>query len=142
MKVAGVIEGFYGRPWSWPERERMVEFMAARALNFFAYAPKNDPLHRDRWREPYLPDEVDAFRRFARRCARLGVEFSFGVSPLGFDHGGGGDFDRLWEKLAMLAEAGVSSFGILMDDMPTTGAAVQIELLNRLWDRLRERRPH
>jgi hyaluronoglucosaminidase len=136
--IAGVIEGFYGRPWSWRERERMADFMAANALNFLAYAPKNDPLHRDRWREPYLPDEVERFHRFARRCDRLGIEFAFGVSPLRFDYSSGTDFDLLWDKLATFAAAGIRSFGLLMDDMPAADAAAQVELVNRIWEGLRD----
>ncbi len=116
----------------------MADFMAANALNFLTYAPKNDPLHRDRWREPYLPDEVERFGRFARRCDRLGIEFAVGVSPLRFDYRSDRDFDLLWDKLAVFAAAGIRSFGLLMDDMPAVEPAPQVELVNTIWERLRE----
>jgi hyaluronoglucosaminidase len=133
-----VIEGFYGRPWSWPERERMVAFAAAAGLNLYFHAPKNDPLHRDRWRDPYLPDELERFRRLAALCRRLGVELSVGVSPLGFDYSRASEYDDLWNKLASLTGAGVRSFGILMDDMAPGAVERQVELVNWTLARLRE----
>ena len=30
--VLGIIEGFYGRPWSWPQRESMLEFASRQIL--------------------------------------------------------------------------------------------------------------
>jgi hyaluronoglucosaminidase len=50
-----VIEGFYGPPWSHDARLEVVEFLAGYAMNAYVYAPKSDPKHRERWRDPYDP---------------------------------------------------------------------------------------
>ncbi|HEY4397239.1 MAG TPA: beta-N-acetylglucosaminidase domain-containing protein, partial [Acidimicrobiia bacterium] len=48
VPLRGVIEGFYGRPWSLTDRLEMIEFLAERGMNAYVYAPKSDPKHRDR----------------------------------------------------------------------------------------------
>jgi hyaluronoglucosaminidase len=135
--VLGIVEGFYGRPWSWAQRESMLEFLAARGFNFYFYAPKNDPLHRNRWREPYLEAELERFERFGRRCIRLGIELCVGVSPLRYRHGERGELELLWSKLEAFRRAGIRSFGILLDDMAPSDVRKQVGLLNSVWERLR-----
>src|SRR5512136_1855506 len=51
--MRGVIEGYYGRPWSGDARRDVIAFMGFHHLNTFVYAPKNDDYHRARWRETY-----------------------------------------------------------------------------------------
>ncbi|HYF79370.1 MAG TPA: protein O-GlcNAcase [Symbiobacteriaceae bacterium] len=116
--VRGVIEGFYGRPWSWAERNSMVDFLGAHGYNMFAYAPKNDPIHRKRWHEPYLPVELRRFSELMERCARHGIEFVFGISPMKFHYSDPAHFEQLWQKLAPMYAMGVRSFALLLDDMP------------------------
>jgi len=42
----GIIEGYYGAPWSWAERAAQVDFLAPHGYGFFTYAPKADPFLR------------------------------------------------------------------------------------------------
>ena len=42
----GVIEGFYGPPWSDAERRTLLDWMARFGLGTWLYAPKDDPWHR------------------------------------------------------------------------------------------------
>src|SRR5689334_16005637 len=46
--LRGVVEGYYGRPWSGDARRAVIRFMGAHGLDTFVYGPKNDPWHRDR----------------------------------------------------------------------------------------------
>ena len=57
MFLSGVIEGFYGPPWSEGERATLFEQMAAWGLDTYLYCPKDDLHHRAMWREPYGPEE-------------------------------------------------------------------------------------
>lgn len=128
--VRGVIEGFYGPPWLWAERQRLVSFLAAHGFTAYAYAPKNDPLHRDRWREPYLPEEWERFAELARQCTETGITFVFGISPLGlrFQRRGArvvcdpDDLAALVAKIAAADAVGVRTFCLLVDDMPVRAA--------------------
>jgi len=43
----GIVEGFFGPPWSIEQRCAMFEFGAKHAMNTYLYAPKDDPYHRE-----------------------------------------------------------------------------------------------
>ncbi len=49
--LRGVVEGYYGRPWSDEARRDVIRAIGREGMNAFVYGPKNDPYHRDRWRE-------------------------------------------------------------------------------------------
>ncbi|MDE6146307.1 MAG: beta-N-acetylglucosaminidase domain-containing protein, partial [Muribaculaceae bacterium] len=53
IPIRGVIEGFYGNPWSHEARISMFEFMGRHKMNEYTYGPKNDPYHRGSWATPY-----------------------------------------------------------------------------------------
>ena len=81
VAVRGVIEGFYGPPWSHDARLALVDFLAARQMNAYVYAPKSDPKHREAWRDPYEPADARRFAELTARCRAVGVRFGFAVSP-------------------------------------------------------------
>lgn len=53
MQYRGVIEGFYGWPWSFEDRLSFDEFAKRYKLNYYAYGPKSDPYHLSKWNEEY-----------------------------------------------------------------------------------------
>ena len=114
----GVIEGFYGRPWSWAERRGVVAALAPHGYRFHLYAPKADDHLRRRWREPHPPGEAAELAGFGDACRSLGVRFGVGLSPFelhaNFDAAGR---DALAAKLTMLDDIGVQVLAILFDDM-------------------------
>jgi hyaluronoglucosaminidase len=114
----GLIEGYYGRPWSWEERRETAAFLAGHGYGFFIYAPKADAFLRRRWREPHPVQAADALRAFAAHCAGLGVDFGVGLSPFEVYR----DFNSeakaaLAGKLDQLDDLGVNKLAILFDDM-------------------------
>ena len=114
----GIVEGFYGRPWSWREREDAVAFLAPHGYRFFLYAPKGDPYLRRLWREPHPRETADGLAALAERCRREGVRFGVGVSPYeifaGFDAAAR---QALGAKLEFLDGLGVQDLALLFDDM-------------------------
>jgi hyaluronoglucosaminidase len=142
--LRGVIEGFYGPPWSHPDRLAVIEFLAERGMNAYVYAPKSDPKHRDRWRDAYDAAEIAAFRTLAEHTTRQGTRFGFALSPgLDIDYRSDRDRDVLLEKLAPLLDAGVQWVVLALDDITNRpGLAVeQAELTAWLLDALCSRRP-
>jgi hyaluronoglucosaminidase len=117
--MRGVVEGYYGRPWPAASRRAVIRFLGAHGLTTFLYAPKNDELHRERWREPYPRADLNEFRRTARAARRAGVRFMYGISP-GLDvcYSCREDAGALREKLAQLGRTGISRFALLLDDTP------------------------
>jgi hypothetical protein len=114
----GIIEGFFGRPYSWQERADMVRALAPAGYGFYLYAPKVDAHLRRRWREPYPDAELEALATFAAVCRDEGVRFGVGLSPyelfLGFD---GQAKEALAAKLAQLDSLGLADLGVFFDDM-------------------------
>ncbi|MGD1100790.1 MAG: beta-N-acetylglucosaminidase domain-containing protein, partial [Terriglobia bacterium] len=52
----GVVEGFYGTPWTHQDRVDILRFEGAHSMNVYYYAPKGDPYHRKLWRDAYPPE--------------------------------------------------------------------------------------
>jgi len=77
----GVIEGFYGRPWSHAERLDAFAWMQAHGMNLYVHAPKDDPFQRANWRDPYPADAAAAMTAEASAAAAAGVSFVPNVSP-------------------------------------------------------------
>ena len=141
--VRGIVEGFYGVPWSHDARLDAITFLAPRGLNAYVYAPKDDAKHRAAWRDPYDGEELEHFRVLAAHAERHGAQFGFAISP-GLDMTYDADADRaaLYDKLSPLVDAGVPWFLLLVDDIsmrPGLGAE-HADLAAWLWDRLREAR--
>jgi len=142
VPLRGVIEGFYGSPWSFTDRWSVIEFLAARGMNAYVYAPKSDPKHRDRWRDPYDASELTDFRRLTGHTERNHTRFGFALSPgLDIEYGSARDRDVLVEKLAPLLDLGVAWVVLALDDIPNRpGLAVeQAELAAWLLAVLRDR---
>jgi len=114
----GVIEGFYGRPWTWEEREATVWFLAPHGYRFYIYAPKADPYLRRRWQEDHPTDVADSLKALAAACRKARVRFGAGVSPFeAYNDFSGSVRDALARKLAFLDDVGVEDLAILFDDM-------------------------
>jgi hypothetical protein len=137
---SGVIEGFYGIPWSWVERERMFATQAMLGLGIYLYAPKDDPLHRALWRQPYPIDDMDRFRALASRARDLGIRMIFGISPFIDYADNDTDYAILRDKIQAFLDAGFSGYAILADDIEfapgiqVDGAlgALHVSITNRL----------
>jgi hypothetical protein len=118
---AGVIEGFYGPPWSWDARLEVAEWCADRGMTHYVYAPKDDPKHRERWREPYDASELAGFERFALQGRlRLGFAISPGLS-MAYDE----DDDRraLAAKVDQVVDVGARLVVLALDDIPFGGGS-------------------
>lgn len=52
LKERGIIEGFYGKPYSSEVRKDLLRFMMRNKMNCYVYGPKSDPYHSGKWSEP------------------------------------------------------------------------------------------
>ncbi|MEA2576834.1 MAG: hyaluronoglucosaminidase [Chloroflexota bacterium] len=151
FEIRGVIEGFYGNPGTRLHRLELIEFIAARGMNTFVYAPKDDPLVRRAWREPYRGDDLDRLTELIDCCRRHGVELVYCVSPgLSIQYSGDGDLEALAAKLSSVAALGVRRCGLLLDDIPPelqhgadramfgTLAEAHAHLIRRVFERLED----
>ncbi|MBN1477847.1 beta-N-acetylglucosaminidase domain-containing protein [Candidatus Sumerlaeota bacterium] len=150
----GIVEGFYGDPWSHEERLDMIEFLGDHGLDLYIYAPKEDPQHRQSWREPYGEERMDEFRELVASCEAVGVNLCFAMSP-GVDmvYTDPDDQMALLDKLTCLHESGVTHFALFLDDIDPdrmdeadrerfdTAAEAHMYLCNTVLEQLLEREP-
>jgi hyaluronoglucosaminidase len=87
----------------------------------YLYAPKEDPLHRRDWREPYPPAWRKRFGALARGARRRGVDLIPGMAPgLSFDYRSAADYRTLLGKLRAFRRLGCRTLALLMDDIPAS----------------------
>ncbi|HWM34963.1 MAG TPA: protein O-GlcNAcase [Pseudolysinimonas sp.] len=117
--VRGIIEGFYGTPWTHAQRLDMIAFIGELGMNTFVYAPKDDPLLRREWRDPYDGDALRALGELIAACGLAGVDFVFAVSPgLSMRYSEPSDADALVRKFSQVRELGGAGAALLLDDIP------------------------
>jgi len=117
--IRGVVEGFYGTPWTYAERIDMLRFESQHGMNVYYYGPKDDPYHRRLWRESYPPGEMKQLGALAKAAKENFVDFSFAISPgLSMVYSSEADFRALASKLKSVFALGMSSFALFLDDVP------------------------
>jgi len=114
----GIIEGYFGKPWSWADRTHVMRTLAPHGYRFFIYAPKADEFLRRRWREPHPREMQEALAAFAASCRGAGVRFGVGLSPYEVYR----NFDdearaMLRGRITALDAFGLDDLAILFDDM-------------------------
>lgn len=116
--LLGIIEGYFGRRWSWADRAAVVRTLAPAGYRFFHYAPKGEEKLRREWREPFSDEDAQQLADFANLCRSLGMRFGVGLTPFGCNAGFGAE-DRmaLKAKLAQLDTIGIDDLALLFDDM-------------------------
>jgi hypothetical protein len=118
MAELGIIEGYFGKPWSWQERGFVMRLLARKGFSFFTFAPKDDAFLRQRWRERHPDAEFEQLAGFAQACRATGVRFGVGLSPyeayLSFDNA---TRAALADKLAQLDALQIDDLALLFDDM-------------------------
>src|SRR5262245_58146486 len=77
----GIVEGFFGPLWSMAHRRSLFEFGAARGMNTYLYAPKDDPYHRKLWRLAYPRDQWRQLVQLTRAAREQKIDFVYGFHP-------------------------------------------------------------
>ncbi len=119
FEIRGYIEGFYGKTWSNEKRLSVMRLMAKFGMNTFYYAPKDDIYHREKWRELYPENELDALKKLYDYATENQIDFAWCIGPgLTYRYTSEEDFNLLIEKIKSIYNIGVRSFGLLLDDIP------------------------
>ena len=135
MKYRGVVEGFYGTPWSHQVRLSLLDFYGQNKLNDYLYGPKDDPYHSSPyWRQPYPADQAKNIKELVAAAKKNRVNFIWAIHPGKDIRWNKADYDSLVGKFNMMYDLGVRSFAIFFDDIEGEGTnpQKQVELLNNL----------
>ena len=136
VSCRGVIEGFYGNPWSHEDRLRQFDFYGRHRLNIYVYGPKDDPYHRARWREPYPEAEAMRLKELVEAAHRNRVQFVWAIHPGGDIRWNRQDSLAVADKLDLMYGLGIRTFAVFFDDIGGEGARAekQAGLMNYLTD--------
>jgi hypothetical protein len=114
----GVIEGFFGRTWTFQERLDYAEFLRANDYHFFIYAPKADKYLRKSWQQEWPDDTASQLQNLIHYYQQAGLDFGIGLSP--FEIYKNYDTEArhyLLNKVERLNRLGVDILCLLFDDM-------------------------
>nr|XP_029134990.1 LOW QUALITY PROTEIN: protein O-GlcNAcase [Labrus bergylta] len=116
--ISGVVEGFYGRPWTMEQRKELFRRQQKWGLNTYLYAPKDDYKHRMFWRELYSVEEAEQLMTLISAAKEHGIEFIYAISPgLDITFSNQKEVSALKRKLDQVTHFGCKSFALLFDDI-------------------------
>ncbi|KAG7236374.1 hypothetical protein INR49_001071 [Caranx melampygus] len=116
--ISGVVEGFYGRPWTMEQRKELFRRQQKWGLNTYLYAPKDDYKHRMFWRELYSVEEAEQLMTLIGAAKEHGIEFIYAISPgLDITFSNQKEVSALKRKLDQVSHFGCKSFALLFDDI-------------------------
>lgn len=130
----GVVEGFYGTPWSHEARLRQLKFYGDNKMNTYIYGPKDDPYHSASWRQPYPEKEAAQLQELVRVAKDNEVDFVWAIHPGQDIKWNETDRNLVLDKFEKMYDLGLRSFAVFFDDISGEGtkAEKQAELLNYL----------
>lgn len=144
----GVVEGFYGRPWTFAQRRRVVGWLRRFGLNTYLHAPKDDLKHRVLWRKRLGTEEAAEFKELLAVCDRAKVRFIYALAPGWDEHFAKGAARSskssataiLKRRFRQLIDLGCTDFAVMFDDVPNLPSSQLADiarhhaaLANELW---------
>lgn len=153
VKNRGIIEGYYGVPYSAEVTKDLFRFMARYKMNTYMYGAKSDPYHSRYWGDPY-PTTItedqqrigylnqDMMRDITKVASETKVNFIWAIHP-GKAFANAEDpqvLDKIMAKFESMHELGVRQFGVFVDDVgvPSDPAIMKLcaDNLNELQQRI------
>lgn len=130
--VRGIVEGYYGNPWSHADRLDMMErFMGHAKMNVYIYGPKDDNYHHgSHVFDPYPEETATRLSEVARKGLENKVHFVWAMHPGNSIEGD--DMDRAVSKFESMYELGIRQFGIFFDDVFNYDVNKQVAFINHV----------
>lgn len=117
--LCGIVEGFYGREWSWESRRGYADFLLQQHLNTYLYCPKGDRYLRRDWREAWPAAILAELQLTARHYHQRGLNWGVGLSPVElYRDYSPAQRSLLRQKVAAIDALGGNMLAVLFDDMP------------------------
>nr|CAG4647690.1 EOG090X01OH [Moina brachiata]SVE92862.1 EOG090X01OH [Moina brachiata] len=148
--LCGVVEGFYGRPWTLDQRKDLFIKLREWGMNSYLYAPKDDYKHRAYWRDLYSVEEAEHLSNLIAAAKESNITFIYAISPgLDITYSSPKELATLKRKLDQLVQCGCSAFALLFDDIESemtesdkeafqSFAQAQVAVTNEMYDYLNQ----
>jgi len=130
IKNRGIIEGYYGVPYTAEVTKDLFRFMARYKMNTYMYGAKSDPYHSRYWSDPYplnISEEQlrigyltqDMMRDITSVAHDTKVNFIWAIHPgKAFANPDDKDvLERIMSKFNSMYGLGVRQFGVFVDDV-------------------------
>src|SRR5699024_5263271 len=134
--IRGFIEGYYGIPWSDEDRMSLMEFGGNFKMTTYVFAPKDDPYHNSKWREPYPEERLAEMKEMVDTGRENKVNFAWTIHPFMSDRITDENYDEDLEaiitKFEQLYDIGVRQFGVLADDAGAVSPETVVRVLQDL----------
>lgn len=147
--ICGVVEGFYGRPWTTEQRKDLFGKLSKWGMDSYVYAPKDDYKHRAYWRELYTVEEGDHLAGLIAAAKEHNIVFYYALSPgLDMTYSSVKEVAVLKRKLEQVSQFGCEAFALLFDDIESemtkadkdvfqTFAHAQVSVTNEIYQHLK-----
>nr|SVE78081.1 EOG090X01OH [Daphnia lumholtzi] len=148
--ICGVVEGFYGRPWTLDQRKDLFVKLQEWGMNSYLYAPKDDYKHRAYWRELYSVEEAEHLTLLITAAKECNITFIYALSPgLDITYSSSKEMVILKRKLDQVAQFGCTAFALLFDDIEAemtesdkeafqSFAQAQVSVTNEVYEHLNQ----
>lgn len=137
-KIYGVIEGFYGKTYSFYERCDLIKFLSFLKLNTYVYGPKSDPYHRAEYHKLYPAIQMKEFEALNNLARKHKIKFNYALSP-----GTKPNTELIIRKIKSMMKIGVENYSIFYDDIEITldsnSALKQTASANEVYEILKEK---
>jgi hyaluronoglucosaminidase len=147
--IRGVVEGFYGKPWTHEQRLRGIKNFGDFNMNTYFLAPKDIPWQRFNWRAPFDADFLSSTQELIDAGRKNAIDIAVCVSPgLSVKYCDEADVDAVVRRYKQLFDLGARHFGLLWDDIAwelsheediaayVSTAAAHADFSNRVWAKL------
>lgn len=140
IKNRGIIEGYYGVPYTAEVTKDLFRFMARYKMNTYMYGAKSDSYHSLYWSEPYptsITEEQlrigylsqDMMKDITATAHDSKVNFIWAIHPgkTFADPENNDVLDKIMTKFDYMYDLGVRQFGVFVDDV---GVPTETEIMN------------
>ena len=128
QKSRGLVEGYYGYPYSVSVKKDLLRFMMRYKMNTYLYGAKSDPYHSEKWKDAYptnITDQQESngwltqqmIKEIAQESQETKVNFIWAIHPGGNFISSSSVVDDIIGKFQKMHQLGVRQFGIFVDDV-------------------------
>lgn len=139
VSLRGLVEGYYGNPYSEANRMSLFEMFGRQKMNIYIYGPKDDIYHRGSWRENYPAAQAEKIREYVNAAKANKVDFVWAIHPGENIQWNKADSVNIVNKLKFMYGLGVRTFAVFFDDVwggEGTRGDKQAQLMNYITDEL------
>jgi len=112
MRRIGIVEGYYGKIPTFEQRKKIISSLSESNLNFYLYAPKEDPFLRSHIDIDHTENWLKDFDDFLEFSKKMDVEVGLGLAPIKKNN-----LEALKKKVKNFSDLGIKFFSILFDDI-------------------------